>query len=248
MSTHGTTKRGRYQAHKDDCDEFGHAAAARKCPKILNDWTMAQPHVDKSNRWRQRILAVEERFPTNSFPFRATTTVMLGMSIASAFTLYQYHVNADMHAAFRDFVEEVAYDGMLNTWDAQHAPIPVGGRAEIPTPRHPHVEPVGPSDEPAHRHIPIPISAVEGFKGSHQQRCAHCKDRTSYCCAACSSALGVVPIHKAETKYRGMATATQCLAVHRRAPELHPLTTASSSRQRGANSRRQQRPSPTTEL
>ena len=62
LSTHSTTRRGRDQSHKDDAGEDGHVNPPRKCPRVLNDWTQAQPHVDKSNRWRQRILAIEERF------------------------------------------------------------------------------------------------------------------------------------------------------------------------------------------
>ena len=116
ISTHGTTKRGRDQSHKDDTGEDGHAAPARKCPKILNDWTKAQPHIDKANRWRQRILAIEERFPTNSFPFRLMTTVISGMSIVSAHTMFAYHVAPEY--AFRSFVESVAFDAMCSTFTA----------------------------------------------------------------------------------------------------------------------------------
>ena len=120
ISTHGTTKRGRDQSHKDDTGDDGHAAPPRKCPKILNDWTQAQPHIDKANRWRQRILAIEERFPTSSFPFRLMTTVIGGMAVVSAHTMYSYHVGGEHN--FRSFVETVALDAMLNTYDQDHAP------------------------------------------------------------------------------------------------------------------------------
>jgi hypothetical protein len=112
LSTHGTTKRGKDQAHKDDVDADGCAGPARKCPKILNDWTKAQPHIDKHNRWRQRELAIEERFATHSFPFRLFTTVIIGMSIASAWSMFQYFVNKEMFSTFSEFVDEVAVDGI----------------------------------------------------------------------------------------------------------------------------------------
>lgn len=89
VSTHGSTRRGRDQCHRDDADDAGHAAPPRKCPKILNDWTQAQPHIDKSNRWRQQILGIEERFRTTQFPFRLATTVIVGMAIASAHVLHR---------------------------------------------------------------------------------------------------------------------------------------------------------------
>ena len=131
LATHGNTKRGRDQAHKDDTGDDGHVNPPRKCPRILNDWTQAQPHIDKSNRWRQRILAIEERFPTTSFPFRLMTTIIGGMSIVSAFTMFCYHVNPDEYD-FRSFVETVAYDAMTNTYDRDHSSVPRDGSSLTP--------------------------------------------------------------------------------------------------------------------
>ena len=85
--------------------------------------------------YRQFELAIEERFPTHSFPFRLQTTVIVGMSIASAYTMYQYFVSRDEFSTFREFVEAAAYDGMLNTWDEDHAPARPGSSDETPAPR-----------------------------------------------------------------------------------------------------------------
>ena len=56
----------------------------RKCPKVLNDCTLAQPVIDRHNRYRQFILALEKRILTNSFSLRFGTT-MHGMVFVNAF-------------------------------------------------------------------------------------------------------------------------------------------------------------------
>lgn len=99
LSTHGTTRRGKDQRHKDDVMEDGEAGPPRKCPRILNDWTKAQPHIDKNNRWRQDILAIEERFTTQSFPTRLMDTMIIGTSIGSAWSMFQFFVDEDLYTA-----------------------------------------------------------------------------------------------------------------------------------------------------
>ena len=79
ISSHGTTLAGTPQAHKDDVEALGMRAVARPCPKILNDWTAQQPQIDKRNRERQAMLAMQKRFVTKNFPFRLATTI-LGIS------------------------------------------------------------------------------------------------------------------------------------------------------------------------
>ena len=228
IATHGTTKRGRDQAHKDDCDESGHAGPPRKCPKILNDWTQAQPMCDRNNMYRQFELAIEERFPTHSFPFRLQTTVIVGMSIASAYTMYQHFVSKTQFSTFREFVEDVAYDGMLNSWDADHEPVRAGATDATPAARPPR-EPA-PFSIPTESHTSaaftpgvhelVPISSIPGWTGGLQQRCSICKANaravplTGYCCGGCSSAVSIVPIHHT-------CKVTTCLAKHRRGPALN---------------------------
>ena len=170
ISTHGTTRRGKEQKHKDDADADGRAGPARKCPKILNDWTQAQPHIDKANRWKQRILAIEERFSTHSFPFRLTTTVIPGFSIVSAWNLFKYHVNNDMYETFSEFVEAVAFDGMANTWDRDHARVP----HPQPDPQPARSNHAATSPGNTLEHLLVPISQVPGFVGSCSQREKSC--------------------------------------------------------------------------
>jgi len=204
----------------------------RKCPRILNDWTTAQPNIDKSNRWRQRILAIEERFTTQSFPFRLTTTVIAGMAIASAYTMFQYFVNDEMYPTFRDFVEAVAFDGMQNTWDQDHSADP----GVAPTP----VQPPPPLSRPSSRascdvssaavHYPISISQIEGWRGFRKARCSHCQDLTAYCCAGCSDANAIVPVHRVSFQYKQRSITYPCLAQHTRDPEASRRSYSSASK------------------
>ena len=196
---------------------------------------MVQPHIDMSNRWRQRILAIEERFRTNCFPFRCVQTVIAGMSIVSAHTAYAFHV-ADTFD-FRDFVEQVAFEGMTNTWDVDHAPAgpsPAGaGRA--PTPQH--------TPAAAGEHIPVSIKTIKSihdFVGHWQQKCAHCPRATCYACSHPSCVAGgtCVPLCLPTTQLKGNTITHPCLAKHKRDPESSQRTIGSAARSVAAKKRR----------
>eukprot|EP00966_Prymnesium_polylepis_P224992 5203827-Prymnesium_polylepis.1 len=75
---------GRPQAHSEEIDEDGLRGPKRKCPEVLNRRTKIQPIINKGNRWRQRILAIEMRFPTQSYPFRQLTT-LVGVIFVNAY-------------------------------------------------------------------------------------------------------------------------------------------------------------------
>ena len=47
----------------------------RKCPKVFNDYSLAQPKIDRHNRYRQFILAMEKRVLSNRFCVRLATTL-----------------------------------------------------------------------------------------------------------------------------------------------------------------------------
>lgn len=90
ISTCGETTLGKPQAHKDDdLDADTGYLIARKCPKILNDATTAQPKIDRANKKRQFELALERRFRTKSFPFRLFCTI-LGITLTDAYYLHNY--------------------------------------------------------------------------------------------------------------------------------------------------------------
>ena len=71
VSTCGTTLRGgAHVVYFEDEEERAHATdetvfeITRKCPKILNDWTLAQPCINRNNHYRQFLLAMEKRILT----------------------------------------------------------------------------------------------------------------------------------------------------------------------------------------
>ena len=111
ISSHGTTLAGTPQAHKDDVEALGMRAVARPCPKILNDWTAQQPQIDKRNRERQHMLAMEKRFVTRNFPFRLATTIIgITFTTAKCFFDYfaeEYHMMAASLASFMSSVTMV---------------------------------------------------------------------------------------------------------------------------------------------
>ena len=146
-------------------------------------------------QWLQWELAIEERFRTTSFPFRLMTTVIVGFSIASTYNLWQYHKKEHACDSFRDFVEEVAYDGMMNTYDEDHAPP--GEQPNVPRPTGsgtgqsaspafcPAYEYFKRTDDPC-AHVCVPISNFKGWNGAKRPRCGECNEPTSYCCSVCS--------------------------------------------------------------
>lgn len=242
LCTHGLTKRGRDQAHKDDVEEDGTVAPPRKCPKVLNDWTQMQPWIDKSNRFRQQILAIEERFRTTEFPFRLATTVIVGMAIASAYVAHQYHnlnrskdqdsMNDNSMETFRSFVEEVSFCAMTNTYNADH-PKPgmevAGAGREVLT-----VEPHGLSKSSSD-HVPVSIATLKRqcrFEGGKVQRCSVCGDHTSFGCSnsACYSDRFITPLCNLEVKYGKKSAPKGCANLHARHPNKYNVCCASKAK------------------
>ena len=56
---------------------------------MINDGTLAQPCIDRHNRYRQFLLAIEKRMITNSFDFRFGCT-LFGMLVTNCFFLHHY--------------------------------------------------------------------------------------------------------------------------------------------------------------
>ena len=69
--------------------EISEHEIARKAAKVHNDFTLAQPTIDRHNRYRQQILAMEKRFVTNNFAFRFFTS-MLGTLVVNVFMAHRY--------------------------------------------------------------------------------------------------------------------------------------------------------------
>ena len=66
---------------------------------------MAQPLIDRHNRYRQHILAMEKRFVTNCFAFRFFTS-MLGFLAVNAFVAHRHFNNP--HTDFKTDIDRCA--------------------------------------------------------------------------------------------------------------------------------------------
>ena len=116
IATCGTSLPGK--AHKavplDEEGAGGHEEEheiERKCPKVLNIASEAQPAIDRHNRYRQYILAMEKRLLTNRFNMRFATT-MWGMVFTNAFFAFKYFHNNQ--ADFRGEMNKLAIALMRN--------------------------------------------------------------------------------------------------------------------------------------
>ena len=112
ISTCGTTLKGNgVKAYFEDDEERANVNAAdylitRECPCVLNDYTVAQPCLDRHNRYRQFILAMEKRLVTTNFSFRFGTS-MHGCVFTDAFFALRYFVDAN--AEFKREMSKLAY-------------------------------------------------------------------------------------------------------------------------------------------
>ena len=214
----GLTIAGTPQAHREDMGVYGNMEP-RKCPKVLNTWSQQQPKIDSNNRYRQNILAIEERFVTRSFPFRMLTTT-LGITFANAYEWFCYFINKTQFDDFLLFMRDLSYDAMHNNYDAMTAgvapPTPNATRAAgSASPRRQSPRQI------ASEHRLCNIRMIYGYKGSAKQMCAICQDnnhKTSSCCAKCSDAQAVFAIHPKCVKYKGTIE-YDCLAVHLADPD-----------------------------
>lgn len=188
LSTCGLTTVGLPQKHKDDdLDIDTMHVIARKCPKVLNDWTQAQPMIDRGNLYRQFELAMEKRFRTESFPFRLFTTV-LGMSFVDTYMFHLYHnrvAKADLD--FKTACNRMFYALMHNNLDAIEAgevdDTNLYTISSLPT-QTPRPESRAEDNE---EHTPVPFSQLDGYDGAVQQWCAICgKKKVTHACLQCS--------------------------------------------------------------
>ena len=223
IATCGTTLRGSStKAYFEDDEERASGQEFelyRQAPRVLNDFTLAQPCLDRHNRYRQFILAMEKRILTNSFSMRFGTA-MHGIVFTDCFFAYRYFVDKD--ADFKKLMASLAYKLMHNKFlDEEDSPrkSPNGGRAS-------------PGSPCAHgEHKLIPLRFVEGYAGGRQQRCICCNRKTSYVCACCStSPFALVPLCPEVTKAKkdqgkvkkGQIIKHACLARHVENPALRP--------------------------
>ena len=188
ISSHGTSIAGIPQAHKDDVEALGMRAVPRPCPKVLNDWTAQQPQIDKRNRERQHMLAMEKRFVTRNFCFRLATTI-LGITFTTAKCFYDFFVG-DYGGTFLEFVHELCYDGLINDIDGPNqfsksnsAPDSGAGSSTMPGSQSPFQSP----SKAKSLHKVCRVPDILGWKGVAQPKCSVCRKSTTRCCSACSN-------------------------------------------------------------
>ena len=207
------------QAHQEDMGVYGNMEA-RPCPKVLNTWSQQQPKIDSNYRYRQDILAIEERFTTQSFPFRMMTTIIMtiiGITFANAYMYEWFGYFVDnkkyMYDSSQAFMRDLSYDAMHNTFDED-------SRAQTQTPapdRRPHgaPSPVRASPRSIEKaHLPVPIKSLPGYKGHGKAKCAVCNDnkhKTTWCCHSCSTATAIFGMHPAKVTYGGKQVTYDCL-------------------------------------
>lgn len=213
---------------KEDNDGGTDYIVARECPKVLNDYTKAQPCTDSGNRNRQHMLAMEKRFVTRCFPFRFLT-FMLGLTFVNAEALCKYfHPAQHKRKTFLEMVHEVCEDGLnlLSPFKVrtkkrkarltyQHS----SGDTDDDSQEDPAVAVAGaPSPQKRSRvsekHILAPLSMHSGI-GGRQMDCGVCGRRAGYYCVGCSNDHVIVPLH-AESIGKKVY---DCLQKHRRHPE-----------------------------
>lgn len=218
ISAHGTTIAGKPQAHCDEVDESGKAAVPRKCPKVLNDYTLCQPHIDVHNRYRQETLAIEEAFRTDSFPFRFLTT-LIGMAAVNCFKASVY-----FHGETRDFssyITALSKALMTNTFDeAQGSPAAAPGSGAPGA-----LSPVRGNNSDVDKHRLVPLTSA-GWRGHKQPRCGICGSKTTHCCLDCSTPWCCVALCKPEHRYKGLLSQCDCLKQHVASPDAAKRSTA----------------------
>lgn len=189
----------------------------RKCPMVLNDFTLAQPTIDRHNRYRQHILAMEKRLVTNNFSFRFFTTV-LGFIVVNAFLAHRYF--NDANADFKSLMDRLALK-LMNNPDAESPTTdssPSNGRKSPAD-----------SSEAGDHHL-MHLKHVEGitWKPGLQQRCVMCNAKTVWVCAECSDGpTALVPLCSQYTCSRakgekGSVTQHKCLELHSCRPSFFP--------------------------
>ena len=207
----------RYNA---ECKDF---ELTRKCPRVLNDFTLAQPTIDRHNRYRQHLLAMEKRFHTNNFSFRFFTT-LLGTVAVNAFFAHRY-----FNSSVADFTAEMDKLGVRLMKNAEAtAEQPSSPAAGVASPPLPDFEAVC-HDAVSLKSVPGYKEATQGQKqGGKQQRCVWCNAPTSWCCKGCSTGPShLVPICPPTTvgrkgEKKGVTVEHACLAHHRLQPTFFP--------------------------
>ena len=194
----------------------------RKAASIHNDFTLAQPAIDRHNRYRQAILAMEKRFVTNNVSFRFFTS-MLGTLIVNVFMAHKY-LN-DPLADFRTELDKLGI-ALVNNVFINACPSPAAGISppKACTAKSP------PNSECVDHHL-VSLRSIVGenvWKKGMQRRCVICNADTVWACMECTTdAHAVVSLcpevsvpRKGQKK--GIPQHHACLSKHRLRPDWMP--------------------------
>lgn len=232
--TSGCSTMGNPMRHtiREDDDGGSDYIIARECPKVLNNYTQAQPATDCGNRNRQHLLAMEKRFVSRSFPFRFFT-FMLGLTFVNAEALIKYfHSSRNKKKTFLQVVHDVCEDGLNALSPYQKVPKKrnrpsarqvSSGSSDCSTdsdnnPKPPRVsEPGAPSPMKMARlekHALAPLS-MHGGIGGRQLDCGECGRRAGFYCVGCSTEDVIVPLHPESIANK----VYDCFNKHKRHPD-----------------------------
>ena len=199
--------------------EISEYEVCRKAAKVHNDFTLAQPTIDRHNRYRQQILAMEKRFVTNNFSFRFFTS-MLGTLIVNVFMAHRYF--NDPKAEFKVELDKLGL-ALVNNVFIEPPSVPKSPSSHCATPGSDSCD----DGEP---HYLIPLRSVEGIKWKNgmQRRCRLCSADTVWVCGKCTAGpLQLWPIcPEVSTPRKGTMKGKQvhhpCLSKHRLSPDWVP--------------------------
>ena len=227
VATCGTTLPGTAcMAYFEDDEERVNAEVTdyeitRKCPRVLNDFTLAQPAIDCHNRYRQHILAMEKRLITNNYSFRFFTT-MLGFVAVNAFFALRYFKNP--LADFKVEMDRLALALMNNP----HAEAPTNKKSQSNK-----RAPASPADSDGCTHTLVPLRSLRfiEWRTGKQMKCILCNADTTWVCSECTTGPDeLVPIcpevtiaRKDGPRYsKGDRIEHPCLGRHRCNPSFFP--------------------------
>ena len=238
ISTFGTTLPGNTLKYEPADDEDARRSVdayqiERKCPRILNDATLAQPAIDRHNRYRQNILALEKRILTDRFNLRFASS-LFGMVYCNAFFALRHFSNGA--ADFRLEMTKLSLFLMRENPYLLSSAIP----PSMPSPSS-SVSGSKRSNSPAsscefgqHRLVPVK-SLRPAYKGTSQPKCNVCNRKCTWVCLDCSNgSMSLWPCHPPVTKYRGEVHRHSCLAYHRDNPDITPRGHWKSKRAKAA--------------
>ena len=230
----GTSLAGKPMHYQDAFDSDG-LSVGRRIPKGLNDYSEAQPIIDRANRYRQDILDIEHRFKTNNFDFRFYTD-FLAIIFCNTIEAFNYFHEGGK-GGFLASARKLSYQLMHNTWDVDHAPRVAGER------RPREEETASPENSPrksarqCEQHTLIRLSTLEGYEGKRQIKCGECGQDCGFCCLQCSTKDRVVAVHPPTTKHNKKLIHHPCLAAHRRSPALTRVVRPTGSAQKAPRPR-----------